>query len=78
MDYQHFYVKQILFKSSPVDLSGEDMAMTILSKLVCLHMRIGILTFLCCNNAFQIFARGFVWRGHGHDMTLNVSVCAHL
>ena len=33
---------------------------------------------LCFNDAFQIFARGFIRRGHGHDITLNVSVSAHI
>ena len=45
--------------------------------LVFVHMSKVILTVLCFNDVFQIFARGFIWQGHVQDITLNVSFCAH-
>ena len=67
------HVSMMPFKSSLVDLSGDDMVMTSMWMLVVVHASDGILAIVCFNDAFQIFARAFIRRGHGYDNTPNAS-----
>ena len=43
-----------------------------------MHSSNGILTMLCLDDDFRIFARGFIRQGHGQEITLNASFCAHV
>ena len=69
MEHHQFYVLMLRFKFTIVEVWSDYMGMTEPSTLVLMHTSNGMLPIVCFNDAFQIFARGFFRRVHGHDIT---------